>query len=171
MPRIPFADPAVLTPEFQKLLAVKHPLNLYRMLPRLGPTASSGFVALGGAMLRDGRLDPVLREVAILRVGHISNASYEVHQHTRIGRKAGMTDALLSAVKEGADATGLTPQEALVIRYTDDVVANVKAGDALFGEVVKTFGEDQAAELTMVIGFYMMVCRFLENMEIPIETA
>ena len=171
MPRIPFADPAVLTPEFQRLLAAKHPLNLYRMLPRLGPTASSGFIALGGAMLRDGNLDPVLREVAILRVGHISKASYEVHQHTRIGRKAGMSDALLTAVKEGADATGLTPNEALVIRYTDDVVANVKAGDALFGEVVRTFGEDQTAELTMVIGFYMMVCRFLENMEIPIETA
>ena len=153
MPRIPFADPAVLTPEFQRLLAVKHPLNLYRMLPRLGPTASSGFIALGGAMLRDGKLDPVLREVAILRVGHISKAKYEVHQHTRIGAK------------------GLTPQETLVIRYTDDVVANVKASDALFDEVVKTFGEDQAAELTTVIGFYMMVCRFLENMEIPIETA
>lgn len=171
MPRIPFADPAVLTPEFQTLLAAKHPLNLYRMLPRLGPAASSGFVALGGALLRDGRLDPVLREVAILRVGHISKASYEVHQHTRIGRRAGMSDALLAAVKTGADTPGLTPAEALVMRYTDEVVAKVKADDALFGEVVATFGEDQAAELTMVIGFYMMVCRFLENMEIPIETA
>lgn len=171
MPRIPFADPATLTPEFQKLLAVKHPLNLYRMLPRLGATASSGFVALGGALLRDGKLDPVLREVAILRVGHISEASYEVHQHTRIGRKAGMSDALLAAVKEGASAKGLTAEEALIIRYTDEVVAKVKASDALFGEVVKAFGEVQAAELTMVIGFYMMVCRFLENMEIPVETA
>ena len=171
MPRIPFADPAARTPEFQKLLAVKHPLNLYRMLPRLGPAASSGFVAFGGALLRDGALDPVLREIAILRVGHISNASYEVHQHTRIGRKAGMSDELLAAVQEGAAARVLKHAEALVIRYTDDVVAKVKASDVLFDEVVHTFGEDQAAELTMVIGFYMMVCRFLENMEIPIETA
>lgn len=169
MPRIPFADPATLTPEFQKLLAVKHPLNLYRMLPRLGPAASSGFIALGGSLLRDGKLDPVLREIAILRVGHISNASYEVHQHTRIGRKAGMSDDLLAAVKDGAGTKTLTPAQALVIRYTDEIVAKVKASDALFGEVVQTFGEDQAAELTMVIGFYMMVCRFLENMEIPIE--
>lgn len=169
MPRINYADEASLTPEFQKLLAAKHPLNLYRMLPRVGATAASGFIALGGALLRDGTLDPVIREIAILRVGHLSGASYEIHQHTRIGRKAGMDDALLAAVKTGADAESLSPQQALVIRYTDDVIANVKAGDALFREVVKTFGENGAAELTLVIGFYAMVCRFLENMEIPIE--
>ena len=169
MPRIPYADEASLTPEFRALLATKHPLNLYRMLPRVGPTAASGFVALGGALLRDGKLDPVIREIAILRVGHLSQADYEVHQHTRIGRKAGMDDALLAAVKAGPDAAGLTREHAIAMRYTDDVIANVKAADPLFREVVGTFGEDGAAELTLVIGFYAMVCRFLENMEIPIE--
>lgn len=169
MPRIPFADPATLTPQFKELLAAKHPLNLYRMLPRLGPAASSGFVALGGALLRDGTIDPVLREIAILRVGHLSRASYEVHQHTRIGRRVGMREDLFAAIRQGPDAAAFTPHEALVMRYTDHVVANVKAGDALFREVVAAFGEDAAAELTIVIGFYMMVCRFLENMEIPIE--
>ena len=169
MPRIPYADAATLTPEFHALLDVKHPLNLYRMLPRLGPAASSGFIALGGALLRDGTLDPIMREIAILRVGHLSKASYEVHQHTRIGRRVGMSDALLNAIKTGAHAATLTPSQALVVDYTDAVVAHVKADDALFAQVVATFGEDGAAELTMVIGMYMMVCRFLENMEIPIE--
>ena len=169
MPRIPYADAATLTLEFHALLDVKHPLNLYRMLPRLGPAASSGFIALGGALLRDGTLDPILREIAILRVGHLSRASYEVHQHTRIGGRAGMRDALLDAIKPGADTATLTPPQALVVRYTDALVTHVKADDALFAEVLAAFGKDGAAELTMVVGFYMMVCRFLENMEIPIE--
>ncbi len=169
MPRIPYADEAKSTPEFRALLSTKHPLNLYRMLPRVGAKAASAFVALGGALLRDGKLDPVIREIAILRVGHLSRAAYEVHQHTRIGLGIGMEEALLIAVKAGPDAQGLSREQALVIRYTDDVVAFVKASDALFNDAVATFGEDGAAELTLVIGFYAMVCRFLENMEIPIE--
>ena len=171
MPRISFADPSAIAPDLQKLLDGDNPLNLYRMLPRVGPSAASGFVKLGGAILRDLTLDPVLREIAILRVGHLSRAGYELHQHRRVGRGIGMSEALLAATGATPEAAALSPDQRLVMRYTDEVVANVKAGDALFGEVVSRFGEDQAAELTLVIGFYMMVCRFLENMEIPIEAA
>jgi len=69
-------------PEFAALMSARRPLNIYRMLPHAGP-AGQGFLKLGGALLRENALDAQLREVAILRVGHLSKASYEVHQHRR----------------------------------------------------------------------------------------
>ena len=53
----------------------------------------------------------------------------------------------------------------------DEVVANVKASDALFSELLGKLDERRMAELTLIIGFYMAVSRFLENFEIEIEPA
>ena len=57
------------------------------MLPHAGK-AGEGFLKLGGALLRDNELDSKLREIAILRVGLLSGASYEVHQHRKLARES-----------------------------------------------------------------------------------
>ena len=44
-----------------------------------------------GALLRRGELDPRLREIAILRVGMLCGAGYEVHQHRWVARRVGLS--------------------------------------------------------------------------------
>jgi alkylhydroperoxidase family enzyme len=52
--------------------------------------------------------------------------------------------------------------EKAVLRFTDDVVRNVKASTRPEG--VQAFLTPGAlVELTLTIGYYMMVCRFLET--------
>ena len=51
-----------------------------------------------------------------------------------------------------------------------DFVANVKAGDATFKPALAHFGTAQTQELTLITGYYMMVCRFLETFEVDIES-
>jgi alkylhydroperoxidase family enzyme len=154
--------------ELQELLKVRHPLNLYRMLPH-ATTVAPGFLKMGGAILRDSALDPQLREIAILRVGFLSKASYEVHQHKRVARRVGLAEAKIAALESEVDSAVFSPLEKLVIRYTDEVVANVKASDALFDELLAALDHRRMAELTLIIGFYMAVSRFLENFEVEIE--
>lgn len=171
MARIPYFDMSQASEQYQALLASRNPLNLYRMLPHAGEAASSGFLALGSALLRHNELDSQLREIAILRVGILSNASYEVHQHKRVAKNVGMRDATLAALEVGADTSVLTPDEKLVLEFTDVVFREVKAPDALFNRVAERFGHRQTAELVLTIGFYMLVSRFLENFEVDIEPA
>src|SRR6266545_3351130 len=83
-----------------------HPLNLFRMLAH-SPPVLSGFVRLGGALLQDSSLEPRLREIAIVRVGLLAGASYEVEKHTAIARAVGITDAELEALRPGADSGAL----------------------------------------------------------------
>ncbi len=170
MARIPYCDPAQVSPRFAEVLNAKHPLNIYRMLAHTGPVGE-GFMTLGYGLLRQGALDPALREIVILRVGQICHAGYEVHQHTRIGRKAGLSDAQMAALKVGAAQDLFSPQQKLAIRFTDEMVKQVKASDELFAAMTQAFSTTEVAEMTLLVGYYMMVCRFLETFEVDIESA
>jgi len=169
MARIPYLSPEEMTPEFREMLKDRFDLNLYRMLPH-APTVGAGFLKMGGAILRQSELDPQLREIAILRVGFLSRASYEIHQHKRIARKVGLSEEKIAAIEHAPASAVFSPLEKLVLRYTDDVVANVKASEPLFDELLSKLSNRTMAELTLTIGFYMAVSRFLENFEVDIET-
>jgi alkylhydroperoxidase family enzyme len=168
VPRIPYLDLEQATPEYREMLKGRYDLNLYRMLPH-ATTIAPGFLKMGGAILRDSALDPQLREIAILRVGFLSKASYEVHQHKRVARRVGLADAKIAALENEPDNDVFSPLEKLIIRYTDEVVANVKASSALFDELLAALDHRRMAELTLTIGFYMAASRFLENFEVEIE--
>src|SRR3546814_20124269 len=81
-------------------------MNIFRMLTH-ADSAARQYMRLGNALLTRGELDPVLRELAILRVGHLSNAHYEVHQHERISREPGISEAKMEALRPAADAAAL----------------------------------------------------------------
>jgi 4-carboxymuconolactone decarboxylase len=168
MPRIPYFDMRKAPPEITELLEARPPLNIYRMLPH-AVSAAPAFLRLGGALLRDCELDAKLRELAILRVGVLSNAGYEIHQHKRIARHVGVPEEKIEAVANGSEADVYTPIEKLMLRFTDEVVRNVRASDALFNELLSHLSNRQMTELVLTIGFYMMVSRFLENFDVEIE--
>ena len=169
MARTAYFDLAQAPAAYTELLGDRPPLNLYRMLPHAGP-AAVGFLKLGGALLRRSELDPQLREIAILRVGMISGATYEVHQHKRLASRAGLAPDKIAALTEaGSGLDVFDERERFVIDFTDQVVHHVKVNDRMFAQAQSHFSERQLAELVLTIGFYMMVSRFLENYEVDIE--
>lgn len=168
MARIAYADPSQFDADTAKLIERLAPLNLFKMLAH-APGLLRPFVDLGTAFLFDGKLDPVTRECAILRVGYLSKATYETSQHEKIGRELGMNEALFEAIKAGPTGPGLTEEQSLALALVDDLVANVKAGNATFQPALAHFGVEMTQELTLVTGYYMMVCRFLETFELDLE--
>lgn len=170
MARIPYPEPDAITDKARELLVKfgPRPLNLVRMLSH-SDSVFGPFVRLGNAFLSKGKLDPVLREIAILRVGYLSRASYELHQHERLARRLGMTDALIAAIEVGPLGEGLSPLQRDVLAFVDDVVANVRASDRTFEPLRGVLSLQQLQELTLLVGNYMMVCRYLETFDIDIE--
>ena len=169
MARIPYFDPSRAEGKAVKAYAALPALNIFKMLGHSGDLLE-GFSRFGGYLLNRTSLDPVLREIAIVRVGVLSKATYEVHQHEAISRRLGMSDALIAGIHEGPDAAVFTGVQRQVMRYTDDVVLNVRAGDATFEPMRAALGDKALQELTVVIGFYMLVSRFLETFDVEIET-
>ena len=166
MARISYYDRAKVSDKLGKIMDSLQPqLNVFRMVANSEPVAR-GFLKMGNALLDRGKLSPTLRELAILRVGWLSKASYEVYQHERIGRDVGLSEEKLRAIHKGADAAEFDEHEKAVLRFTDDVVKNVKASDATFKPIAAFLDAEQIVELTLSIGFYMMVSRFLETLEV-----
>jgi alkylhydroperoxidase family enzyme len=168
MARIPYPDATALAPETQDQLAKLPALNLFRMLAG-GEGLLRAFVKFGNHLLFKADLPPVLREVAILRVGALSGAHYEVFQHERIARSIGMSEDLIAAIRRGPDDPALDDLQRLVVRFTDEVVRNVRASDETFRPLAERLPVRQLQELTVLIGYYMTVSRFLETFEIDLE--
>ena len=168
MARIPYYDTAQATGRAAKALGKMPPLNIFRMMGHVGDLID-GFSRFGGQILNFMSLDPILREIAIVRVGVLSGAGYEVYQHERISRDIGMSDAVIAGIHEGPGASIFDAAQREVMAFTDDVVKNVRAGDATFGPILARHGAKGAQELTLTIGYYMMVSRFLETFDVDIE--
>ncbi len=170
MARIPYFDPATAVGRAAAAYEKLPPLNIFRMMGHAGELLD-GFTRFGTQILNFTSLEPVLREIAILRVGVLSKAGYEVFQHERIARRLGLTDALIAAVREGPGAPAFDEAQREVMAFTDDVVANVRAGDATFEPLKRRLGYKALQELTLTVGYYMMVSRFLETFDVDIEEA
>jgi alkylhydroperoxidase family enzyme len=170
MARIPYPDPASLLPETQEVLARMGdpPINIFRMLAG-GEGLLRAFARFGHHLVVKANLDPVLREVAILRVGVLSDAAYEVYQHDRIARDLGMSAELLAAIRNGPEDPLFTDIQRLVMRYTDDVVEHVRASDATFDPLLAALPLQELQELTVTIGFYMLASRYVETFGVDIE--
>lgn len=166
MARIPLLDLAEVPGALGEALRTRRPANLYRVLAH-APTLAPGFLQFGVAVLRDMELPASLRELVILRVGHLSGARYEIDHHRPMARAAGVPDAQIEAVLQDAVApAGFTALESAVLRFTDEVLRNVKASTPAYEAVAACLSHRALVELMLTIGQYMGLARLLENLEV-----
>ncbi len=170
MARLPYVDPADAPGDVGKALERLPQLNIFRMLAN----ADSAFVPWlrwAGALLSDLELDPLLRELAILRVAQLTpHAEYEWVQHVPIAKAVGATDAQVAAIEAG-DVAGedFNEVEQAVLRFTTEVVNDVRAGDEAFDTLGALLPPREIVELLMVIGNYMLVARVMATAELEID--
>lgn len=170
MARLPYLDPASAEEKARKVYEdLPAPLNIFRMMLH-SPTNMRSLARFGAAVLGRQKLDPRLRELAILRVATLSKADYEWTQHVPIALACGAKESEISAVRKG-DLDTLDPKARLVIRFTDECVHDVKVSSGTFEEAKALFSPQEIVELVIAIGFYMMIARFLETLEVDAEPA
>lgn len=170
MPRIPYADPAKLSETVNATLA-RAPINIMRMVANASEPVFNGFGQFSAGFYQPSELDPVLREVAILRVGYISKSTYEIFHHEGLGRELGLSDAQIAAIKAGRLDPVLTEAQQAVMAFADDVIINVRAGDATLTAVRRHLSDRALVDLILVIGLYMTVSRLLETTGVELDQA
>lgn len=168
MARLSYPDTNDLSPENRDLMASLPPLNVFRMMSGAGASFAP-FMQFISAYLNEGVLDPELRELVILRVGHLCGSAYEVHQHERVSRTIGMTEERIQAVKAAIPNKLFSDAENAALLFADEQVDKVRVSDAVFAATKAHLTEKQIIELTIIVGTYLMVCRFLETLEIELE--
>jgi alkylhydroperoxidase family enzyme len=121
--RLPYLDPDQAEPRVAELLGKAPDLGIFRMVAN-AQRAFPGWLRFGGAMLDPDEFDPVLRELAIMRVAAMTpGADYEWVQHAQVTLDVGGTQEQIEAIQRGElDAPVLGADGQLVVRFTTQVV-------------------------------------------------
>ena len=168
MARVPYLDKSDLAPEDQKLL--ERNITLHRALAN-SPNGLRAFGALGQFIRHKSRLDPRLRELAILQVGYLARAPYEWSHHVKIGRDFGVTDEdihALIAETEGR-ASKLEPLPKLVLKAAREMTNDLAISEATFAALRKDLDNERVVDLVITISFYNAVVRLLASLQIDVE--
>jgi alkylhydroperoxidase family enzyme len=166
MARIPY--PEAPTPETAEFLVRLGSLNVNRMMSHAAPVLE-GFAKLGLGILRKGKLDPALRELAILRVGVNCASEYEWHQHVGFARAVGAREAAIEAVRTGRYEE-LEELEQIVVAFADEICRDRGASAQTLARAQLHFDAERLVELTMTCGYYIMTAGFLKTFDIEAET-
>jgi len=170
MARLPYVDPATAPPAVREVLArLPVPLNIFRMMAH-AETNFRPLLRLGGAILGEQQLSAKLRELAILHVAKLSGAPYEWVQHVPIATATGATAEQVAALdRQDLSASCFDAVEQLVLRFTTEVVRDVRPSEAVFAAIARQFTPREVVELILAIGFYMTMARLMETTGVDLE--
>jgi alkylhydroperoxidase family enzyme len=170
MPRIPYVDPRSAPQAVRETMArLPVELNIFKILAN-AETLFRPFLGLGTAILGTMELAPRTRELVILHVGKLSRGEYEWVQHVPIAAAVGATPEQVAALDRGDLAAAcFDAEDRAVLRFTTEVVRDVKASDASFRELQKHFDPRRIMELILTIGYYMIIARVTETTDIDID--
>lgn len=152
---------------FERLEKNGGQLNIFRALSH-SPEALLRFMRFGSYLLTEGKLDPALRELAILRAGYLCRSPYEFSQHIAFARRSKLTDAQIRGVANPTSQLFDSKQMA-VLAYAAAMTADARVSDATFDALSAHFNDEEIVELTLVTGFYNMVSRTLNALQVEVD--
>ncbi|HEY4996902.1 MAG TPA: hypothetical protein VII03_02830 [Solirubrobacteraceae bacterium] len=170
MARIAPLDPADAEPQVRQALERLPPLAVFATLAN----AQGSFVnwlRFGGDLLDPRWFDPLLRELAILRVARLTpGAAYEWAQHVPILLAVGGSQEQVAALEgDELESDALGEDGRLVVRFTTQVVREATPDEATFAAMGARFNAAQITQLLLVIGQYMMIGRVMATAQLEVD--
>lgn len=165
MARVPYLEQSDLPPEQQDILA--RPIALHKALAN-NPDAARAMNGLAMYIRHKSKLDPRLRELAILQVGYLARSPYEWSHHVKIGRDFGVTDADIRAVTQDEDSA-MEPRNRLVRRAALGIARDGDLDDAMVAALREVLDHAEMTELLLVSSIYVGLARFLHVARVDVE--
>lgn len=126
-----------------------------------------GWLHFAGRLMPGGRLSRRESELVILRVASRRASAYELTQHRRLGRRAGLQVADIEAIEAASDDhPGFTARERLLLRATDEILADQDLSDDLWAALDGHFDERERIEVVMLVGHYAMLATALHALRV-----
>jgi alkylhydroperoxidase family enzyme len=144
-------------------------INIYRLMLH-SPALANAWFDLNQAVRSGTEIDGQSRELAVIRVAILNEVEYVVRAHgPAYALKEGLTPEQVTAVANWQPSKLFTNQQRALLAYTDAMTREIEVPDTVFTEVRNHFSERQVVELTMLIGAYNMLTRFLKALEVDPE--
>jgi alkylhydroperoxidase family enzyme len=175
MARVPYVDAPIggerpdLTELFSSIADLRGSVhNLHRALANQ-PAALQAFMGMSRYVRDDSRLDPRLRELAILATGYALDVAYEQHHHIRAARRVGVAEEKIAAFPWWWEASVFDDVERAVLAYADQVARRRDVDDETFAALRCRFDDATIVELAVTVGWYHLCAAILLPLRIEIE--
>lgn len=143
--------------------------NVFALLAN-SPGAMAAVTPVGAHVRFDTDFDDVLRELVIMTVAQEMRCDYEWKHHWRVAERAGASAELLGKIGSAELEAEPEPVGPAVL-YARLLTHNEPIEDSLVDTLKENFGVGGFVDLTIMIGYYGMLARFINTVIIPVEEA
>ena len=144
-------------------------INIYRLMLH-SPALANAWFDLNQAVRYGTEIDGQCREIVVIRVAILNQVEYVMRAHgPAYALKEGLTPEQVTAIANWQPSKLFSNQQRALLAYTDAMTREIEVSDTVFAEIRKHFSERQVVELTMLIGAYNMLTRFLKALKVDPE--
>lgn len=127
--------------------------HLFSTLGRTG-RLFRGWLHYSGMLMPFGRLGRFEGEMVILRVAHLRDCAYEFDHHTRLGRRAGITDELRERIVAGPTDDAWSPRHRAILAAVDELIASKDLSDDTWATLAAFYDDRTMIEFCLLVTQY-----------------
>jgi alkylhydroperoxidase family enzyme len=144
-------------------------INIYRLMLH-SPALANAWFDLNQAVRYGTEIDGQSRELAVIRVAILNGVEYVQRAHgPAYALQEGLTPEQVAALWDWRASQLFNAQQRALLAYTDAMTENIEVTDDVFDNARQHFSERQIVELTLLIGAYNMLTRFLKALKVDPE--
>jgi alkylhydroperoxidase family enzyme len=140
------------------------PFNAMLASPGLGMALQE----LGAAVRYRTALTDRSREIAVLTLAALRRSDFEWYAHERVGRRAGLTEEELAALRAGRAPATLSDVERAVLDVSRSLAVDGDLDEQAYATAEAVLGQDTLVELVLLVGYYDLLALSLRVFRTPL---
>jgi 4-carboxymuconolactone decarboxylase len=124
------------------------------------PDLTQSYLTFSFYLLMRSTLPPRLRELAVLRIAHLTACAYEWDEHVVIGQNNGLTLQDIDALQRGEAADDF---DHTVLAAVDELVENTRLSDQSWAALGERMDKRQLLDFVFTVGGYHMLAMALNT--------
>lgn len=109
-----------------------------------------------------------IQELAIITAARMMDCPYVWNAHAPAARRAGVSDALIDALRERRPLPPMSADEAAVVNYAMEFYQTHKVSQKTFQAALDQFGAQHLTELTVLMGNYAQTAFILNAFDVQL---
>jgi len=109
-----------------------------------------------------------IQELAIITTARAMDCPYVWNAHASAARRAGVSDALINALRERQPLPPMSADETVVVNYAMEFYQTHKVSEKTFQAALDQFGAQHLAELTVLMGSYAQTAFILNAFDVQL---
>jgi 4-carboxymuconolactone decarboxylase len=164
---IPLPDIESLPPEIREVMQTT-PSNIGLMVAN-APASFKSWSEFAISILFQSSFDPLKREIAVLRIAHVTRSRYEWTHHVTLAKAYGLTEDEIKKIATKGPVISLGEEGNLLCRVADEITNDVRLSDEALSLILDRYGVHGATELILCISYFNFLSRFLESTRVELE--